>query len=408
MAMSKAARQQKLPLEGVRVLELSHIVAGPSGGVILGDLGAEVIKIEHPASGDTARSQSNAGQTFFSFNRNKQYLALDLRKEAGKKIFGELVAKADVVLDNFAPGAIKRLGLDYEWARKINPRVIYCSVKGVLPGPYSDRPFLDELAQMGGGLAYLTGSQDQPMRAGASITDIGAATYGVIGILSALYRRERTGEGDHIEAGLYETIVFWVSQYVLGAQLTGKNPPPRGARASGMGANMGWGVYRLFPTRDGKQIFIAVTGNRHWTGLCDVLGFSDWRDSTEFNSNKKRGVHKPRINERVAAAVAQMDYDDVAARLYKALVPYSPVNTPLDLVNEHHMTEGGYWMNLKVGAKPFRVPRIPIAMERTAQFTVRENPGTLGAHTDAILANLGYSLQQIDALKAEKIVLRSD
>ena len=407
-AANEPGRQQKLPLEGVRVLELSHIVAGPSGGVILGDLGAEVIKIEHPKTGDTARSHSNAGQTFYSFNRNKQYLALDLSKPAGKKIFGELVAKADVVLDNFAPGALRRLGLDYEWGRKVNPRIIYCSVKGFLPGPYSDRPFLDELAQMAGGLAYLTGFEDQPMRAGASITDIGAATYGVIGILSALYRRERTGEGDQIEAGLYETVVFWISQYVLGAQLTGKNAPPRGSRDSGMGANMGWGVYRLFPTRNGRQIFIAVTGNRHWTGLCDVLGFADWRDSSEFNSNKKRGVHKPRINERVAAAVVKLDYDDIAQSLYKALVPYSPVNAPLDLVNEKHLTEGGHWMNLKVGDKPYRLPKLPITMGRTAEFTVREQPGGLGAHTDSILATLGYSAPEIEALKAEKIVLRSD
>src|SRR5678815_4298521 len=273
---------------------------------MLGDLGADVIKIEHPATGDTARSQSNAGQTFYSFNRNKQYLALDLRKPGGKKIFEQLVAKADVVLDNFAPGAIKRLGLDYEWARKVNQRIIYCSVKGFLPGPYSDRPFLDELAQMGGGLAYLTGFKDQPMRAGASITHIGAATYGVIGILGA--------------------------------------------------------VYRLFPTKSGRQIFIAVTGNRHWTGLCDALGFADWRDSTEFNSNKKRGAYKPRINERVAEAVVQLDYDDIAERLYKALVPFSPVNTPLDLVNEKHLNEGGHWMHLKVGDKPFKVPKLPITM----------------------------------------------
>ena len=167
MAAAGAAARQKLPLEGVRVLELSHIVAGPSGGAMLGDLGADVIKIEHPASGDTARSQSNGGQTFYSFNRNKQFLALDLRKAGGKKVFEKLVAQADVVLDNFAPGALKRLGLDYEWGCKVNPRVIYCSIKGFLPGPYSDRPFLDELAQMGGGLAYLTGFKDQPMRAGA-------------------------------------------------------------------------------------------------------------------------------------------------------------------------------------------------------------------------------------------------
>ena len=230
VAEDKSARQ-KLPLEGVRVLELSHIVAGPSGGIILGDLGADVIKIEHPVTGDTARSHSNAGQTFYAFNRNKQYLALDLRKADGKKIFEKLVAKADVVLDNFAPGALKRLGLDYAWGRRVNPRIIYCSVKGFLPGPYADRPFLDELAQMAGGLAYLTGYKDQPMRAGASITDIGAATYGVIGILSALYRRERTGEGDCVEAGLYETIVFWISQYIVGAQMTGVNQPPRGRAA---------------------------------------------------------------------------------------------------------------------------------------------------------------------------------
>lgn len=404
MSLSK----QKLPLAGVKVLELSHIVAGPSGGLILGDLGADIIKIEHPEAGDTARSHSNNGSTFFSFNRNKKYLALDLRKPGGKKIFEQLVAKSDVVFDNFAPGALRRLGLDYEWGRGINPRIIYCSVKGFLPGPYCDRPFLDELAQMAGGLAYLTGMKDQPMRAGASITDIGAATYGVIGILSALYRREQTGEGDNIEAGLYETIVFWVSQYITGAQMTGTNPPPRGTRTSGMGDTMGWGVYRLFPTKDGKQIFIAVTGNRHWMGLSDALGFDDWRNSTEFNSNRKRGAQKPRIAERVKAAVEQFDYDEIAELLYKSLVPFSPVNTPLDLINEKQMNEGRRWMNLKVGDKQLKLPKLPIDMGRTADFEVREQPGNLGEHTDAILATLGYSAEEIQTLKSEEVVLRSD
>ena len=407
-AASPAPGQQRLPLEGVRVLELSHIVAGPSGGVILGDLGADVIKIEHPDTGDTARSHSNSGQTFYSFNRNKQYLALDLRKPGGKKIFGELVAKADVVLDNFAPGALKRLGLDYEWGHRINPRIIYCSVKGFLPGPFGDSPFLDELAQMAGGLAYLTGFKDQPMRAGASITDIGAATYGVIGILSALYRRERTGVGDCIEAGLYETIVFWISQYIVGAQMTGTNPPPRGSRSSGMGATMGWGVYQLFPTRDGRQIFIAVTGNRHWAGLCDALEFSDWKNSPEFNSNRKRSAQKPHIAKRVAEAVAAFDYDDIAQRLYKALVPYSPVNAPLDLIEEKHLNEAHRWLKLKVGDKNFKLPKLPISMGRTNEFEVREQPGCLGEHTDSILATLGYSAQQIEALKSKQVVLRSD
>lgn len=400
--------KQKLPLAGVKVLELSHIVAGPSGGLILGDLGADVIKIEHPETGDTARSHGNNGQTFYSFNRNKKYLALDLRKPGGKKIFEQLVAQSDVVFDNFAPGALKRLGLDYAWGRKINPRIIYCSVKGFLPGPYADRPFLDELAQMAGGLAYLTGMKDQPMRAGASITDIGAATYGVIGILSALYRREQTGVGDNIEAGLYETIVFWVSQYITGAQMSGVNPQPRGTRSSGMGDTMGWGVYRLFPTRDEKQIFIAVTGNRHWAGLCDALGFDDWKKLPEFNSNRKRSGQKPRIAERVKAVVETLPYDEVAQRLYKALVPFSPVNTPMDLINEKQMNEGNRWMNLKVGDKQFKLPKLPISMGQTADFEVREPPGNLGEHTDTILATLGYTAADIQKLKSEQVVLRSD
>ena len=161
------------PLQGIKVVDMTEALAGPYCAMLLGDLGADVIKIEHPATGDTARSHSGSGSTFYSFNRNKKYLALDLGKPEGKGIFEKLVAKSDVVLDNFAPGALRRLGLDYEWGRRVNPRIIYCSVKGFLPGPYADRPFLDELAQMAGGLAYLTGYKDQPMRAGASITDIG-------------------------------------------------------------------------------------------------------------------------------------------------------------------------------------------------------------------------------------------
>lgn len=406
--MSTERSKQRLPLAGVRVLELSHIVAGPSGGIILGDLGADVIKIEHPDNGDTARGMANSGSTFYTFNRNKKYLALDLRSAAGKKIFGELVARSDVVFDNFAPGALARLGLGYEWGRAINPRIIYCSVKGFLPGPYGDRPFLDELAQMAGGLAYLTGLKDQPMRAGASITDIGAATYGVIGVIAALYRRERTGEGECIEAGLYETVVFWVSQYIAQAQITGKDPVPRGARNSGMGDTMGWGVYRLFPTRDGTQVFIAVTGNRHWAGLCDALGFDDWKHSPEFGNNRKRSAQKLRIAERVEAAVAQYTYDEITAKLHQRLVPYAPVNTPKGLLDEKHLNEADRWMRLAVPGHDLKVPKLPIELRSTEDFGVRHQPAALGEHTDAILAELGYSAADIERLKADKVVLRSD
>lgn len=399
--------KQRLPLQGVKVIELSHIVAGPSAGMMLGDLGAEVIKIEHPATGDTARSHDNAGGTFYTFNRNKRFLALDLGQPQGKAVFEKLVARSDIVLDNFAPGALKRLKLDYAWGRKVNKRIIYCSVKGFLPGPYGDRPFLDELAQMAGGLAFLTGLENQPMRAGASITDIGAATYGVVGLLAALYRREQTGEGDCIEAGLYETIVFWISQYLTTAQMTGANPLPRGARASGMGKAMGWGVYQLFDTREGKPVFIAVTGNRHWAGLCDALGFADWKAAPEFNNNRKRSAEKRRIAERIAQVVRTLSYDDITARLYKALVPYAPVGTPLDIVKERHLDEGRYWLPLKVGDKTLKAAKLPLAMLESRDFEVREQPAFLGEHTDVILGELGYTSDEIAALKDGKVVRRS-
>ena len=261
---------------------------------------------------------------------------------------------------------------------------------------------------MAGGLAYLTGFKDQPMRAGASITDIGAATYGVIGILAALYRRETTGEGDNIEAGLYETVVFWISQYVFGAQMNGVDPPPRGSRSSGMGANMGWGVYRLFPTRSGAPDIHRgdrATGTGRGCATHSVLTTGAIPPSSTATKARRAQAAHQRARGRGGRAI---DYDDIAERLYKALVPFSPVNTPLDLVNEKHLNEGGHWMHLKVGDKPFKLPKLPITMGRTAEFAVREQPGGLGAHTDSILATLGYSAQDIEALKAEKIVLRSD
>ena len=245
------------------------------------------------------------------------------------------------------------------------------------------------------------------MRAGASITDIGAATYGVMGILAALYRREQTGIGDSIESGLYETIVFWISQYVTTAQMTGTNPAPRGTHNSGMGKAMGWGVYQLFETRDGKQVFIAVTGNRHWTGLCDALGFDDWKHAPEFSNNRKRSSEKRRIAERVKEAVRKYSFDEITERLYQALVPYAPVGTPLDLVNEKHLNEAQRWLPLKIGDQEFKAPKLPLAMNETRDFEAREQPAYLGEHTDRILNDLGYSKSEIESLKTENVVRRT-
>src|SRR5215213_1025765 len=212
----------RLPLAGIRVVELGHIVAGPSGGLILADLGADVVKVEEPTSGDQSRGMPNRGATFYAYNRNKRSLALDLKAEQGRAAFGRLVASADVVLDNYAPGVLDRLGIGYGWGSELNPRVIYCSIKGFLPGPYGDRPLLDELAQMMGSMAYMTGPLGTPLRAGSSVIDIGAATYGVVATLAALVDRQRTGRGQHIQSGLFETTVFLTTQHVAQAAITGE------------------------------------------------------------------------------------------------------------------------------------------------------------------------------------------
>ncbi len=409
MMSAAQSGKQKLPLDGVRVLELSHIVAGPSGGMILADLGADVIKIEHPDSGDTSRGSGNNGATFFTYNRNKKYLALDLRQPKGKAIFERLVKNADVVFNNFAPGALDRLGLGYEWGKQVNPRIIYCAVKGFLPGPFGDRPYLDELAQMAGGLAYLTGLKDLPLRAGASVTDIGAATYGALAVLAALFRRNATGMGESIEAGLYETVVFWVGQAITTAQMTGKDATPRGEKtSSGMDDKMGWGVYRLFPTKDGSQVFIAVTANRHWTALCELLGFDDWKDAKEFNTNRKRSANKGVLAERIKAAVLQYTFEEITAKLGDKRIPYAPVNTPMGLVSERHLNEGKRWLDLDVAGHKLKVSKLPISMSETEDFGVRMQPGTIGYNTDQILAEAGYSAAEIAAFKAENVVASTD
>ena len=389
MMTSTATNDRGLPLKGVRVIELAHIVAGPSAGMMLADLGADVLKVEHPEFGDTGRNMANQGASFLSYNRNKRSLALKLSDAKGREVLERLVRRSDVVLNNYLPGALDRLGLGYEWASQINRGIIYCSVKGFLPGPYWSRPLLDELAQMAGGLAYLTGPKGQPLRAAASITDIGAATYGVVGILAALYRRQTTGEGENIEAGLFETIVFWMSQYLARVQITGEDLEPRGGgSASGMGKTMGWGVYQLFPTKDERQIFIAVTSNRHWAALCDVLGFDDWKNAQEFSNNRKRSARRQQIAERVKEAVKHFNYEDMAEALYRNKVPFAPVNSPMDVVADRHLAEGDRWFDVEGAGRKVKVPNFPLHMANTA-FDLREQPPTLGQHTDDVLPRAG-------------------
>jgi crotonobetainyl-CoA:carnitine CoA-transferase CaiB-like acyl-CoA transferase len=396
-------QKPQLPLQGIRVLELGHIVAGPSASLILADLGADVIKIEQPTSGDSSRNMPNQGAVYYFLNRNKRSLALNLKTKEGHQIFEKLVKNADVVIDNFAPGGLKRLGIDYDWAKTINPGIIYCSIKGFLSGPDASRPLLDELAQMAAGLAYMTGLRNRPLRAGASIIDIGAASYGVIGILAALYQRTLTGQGCAINSGLFETAVFWVGQHISWATLTNEVPEPMSERA--MGGTMGWGVYRLFPTKDGRQIFIAATSNKQWQGLCQALGMDDFLNDESLGNNRKRVAQHERISQRIESIVQTMSFEEVCQVLKAHNVPFAPLNTPKDVLDDEHLLGRRHFVEMDLPDAPgYKAPSLPMEMVGMTALEHR-NPPRLGEQSHEILTEIGLSDSEIHQLEQQGIVL---
>jgi crotonobetainyl-CoA:carnitine CoA-transferase CaiB-like acyl-CoA transferase len=390
-----------LPLTRIRVLELGHIVAGPSASLILADLGADVIKIESLEGGDQSRF-ALGNTVFYSFNRNKRSISMNLKDKRGLEIFLKLVTKADVVLDNYAPGVLDRLGIGYDVASKINHRVIYCTIKGFVDGPNEHRPFLDELAQMMGGLAYMTGPPGQPLRAGAAIADIGAGTYGVVGILAALYDRERTGQGQQIKSGLFETVAFWVAPYMSFAAMTGRALEPfPAARLNRQG---GWGVYQLFDTSEERQIFIAVTSNAHWERFCKEFGLLDLYEDESLDTNAKRAAQRERTIPRIQEVVGKLGYRELSGRLDRCEVPYAPVNTPADLLEDPHLNSGNHLLEVAVpDDKKVKLPSLPMHSNRFS-YSVRENPPELGQHTREILQEIGISDTDVQQLVDEGIV----
>jgi crotonobetainyl-CoA:carnitine CoA-transferase CaiB-like acyl-CoA transferase len=394
--------QNTLPLHGLRVLELGHIVAGPSAALILADLGADVIKIENPDGGDQARRMPGAGSGYYYFNRNKRSVAVDLKAPLGKALFLNLIRGADICLDNYAPGALKRLGLDFDVLSAENPRLIHMAIKGFLPGPYEHRPSLDELAQMMGGLAFMTGPPGRPLRAGSSIIDIGAATYGVIGILAALYQRAETGRGQHITSGLFETTVFWVGQWMARAVATGQ--PSRPMAEIGQSVRMGWGIFHLFETGDNEQVFIGVTSNAHWERFCTILGLAEMYADDRLSTNEKRVVAQEWMLPKIREAVARLTSADLQAKLDKASVPYAPLRRPDQLLDDPHLKQSGQLMTVPMeGGKTGTLPKLPFA-STAYEFTLRHGAPGLGANTSEVLAEAGIPAAEIDALIAAKVV----
>lgn len=375
---------QHTPLSGLRVLDFGHTVMGPCCGAILADMGAEVVKIEPVGKGDPTRHLGGFGSGYFGFfARNKKSVAINLKSETGAALARRLIAEADVLIENFAPGTMDRLGLDYDTLQALNPRLIYASLKGFMPGPYENRLALDEVVQMMGGLAFMTGPSGQPLRAGTSAVDIAGGMFGVIGIMAALRERDRTGQGQKVETALYEALVYLMGQHLCYAELSDTPIPPMPERVSA------WAIYQIFRTADDAPVFMGLTTDNHWKRFCELVGWQDYLDDPGLATNNQRVAAKARIAHRIAGLFAGMTRADVLALLERAKVPFAPVQRPEDLFDDPHLksTGGLITTELPDGTRT-RLPRLPIRLSGTALAEVR-NPPRFGNDTVQVLRAIG-------------------
>ena len=396
LKINQMSTSKPLPYEGLRVVEFTHMVMGPTCGMVLADLGAEVIKVEpigHGHEGDGTRKLLGSGAGFYPlFNRNKKSLALDLKTPEGKEAVLRLIATADIVSENFKPGTMKKLGLDYETLKKINPRLIYVSLKGFLPGPYEHRTALDEVVQMMGGLAYMTGRRGDPLRAGTSVNDIMGGMFGAIGAMAALAQRAQTGEGQEVQSALFENNVFLVAQHMMQYQVTGKPAAPMPERISA------WAVYDVFVVKDGEQIFLAVVSDTAWKIFCDVFNYPDLLNDPRLVTNNDRVVARdwliPLLRERLKEFSAQY-LSDV---FEKNALPYAPITAPHDLLDDPHLKATGGLAPVELNdGRTINTVLLPLSMNQ-ARLKVRQSAPHLGEHNESLLSSLGYSAEDIHKL----------
>ena len=389
----------QLPLAGIRVLELSHNIMGPVCGLILADLGAEVYKVERPGAGDDTRGLGGFGAGFFTcFNRNKRSLAIDLKGEQGRDLLLSLVERVDVFIENFAPGTVERLGLGYAACSARNPGLIFCSLKGFMPGPHAHRQALDEVMQMMGGLAYMTGPSGRPLRAGASVTDILSGTFGAVGILAALTQRRQTGQGSHVQASLFESVALLMGQHMAGAAITGSEPPPMPERGRT------WSVYELFASVDGQQVFIGLTSDRHWQRFCATFGFSDWAADPALATNRGRIEAGDRLLPELRRRLGAMQGGELLRLAELAGIPFAPVNRPVDLWQDPHLLASGGLAETETPAGALvRLPKLPLRLDGRP-FELRLQPPRVGEGTADILRLAGLSDQEIESLIAAGVI----
>ncbi|MDA7418696.1 CaiB/BaiF CoA-transferase family protein [Xenophilus arseniciresistens] len=383
-----------LPYAGVRVVEFSHMVMGPTCGLLLGDLGAEVIKVE-PVGGDSTRRLLGSGAGFFpAFNRNKKSIVLDLKTPEGLAAALALADSADIVTENYKPGTMKKLGLDYAALKARNPRLIYVSHKGFLPGPYEQRTALDEVVQMMGGLAYMTGRPGDPLRAGTSVNDIMGGMFGAIGAMAALRQRELTGEGCEVQSALFENNIFLVAQHMMQFATTGQAADPMPNRISS------WGIYDVFTVQGGEQIFLAAVSDKQWAVFCEALGLGELFADPRLASNNDRVRARDWLMPLLRAHVAPRSVAELSAIFEAHELPFAPIAKPQDLFEDPHLKASGGMAPVRMNDGSFSpIPLLPLALDG-ARPGIRLQPPLTGEHTRELLLAAGYSAEAVEALIA--------
>ena len=396
---ASVSETKPLPLAGVRVVEFTHMVMGPTCGMALGDLGADVIKVE-PLTGDSTRRLLGSGAGFYPlFNRNKKSLAIDLHSAQGREVVLRLIATADIVSENFKTETMQKLGLDYATLSKLDERLIYVSHKGFLPGPYDHRTALDEVVQMMGGLAYMTGRPGDPLRAGSSVNDIMGGLFGAMGAMAALMQRQQTGKGQEVQAALFENNIFLVAQHMLQFAVTGKAAAPMPEKISP------WGIYDVFKVKDGAQIFLAVVGDTQWRVFCEAFGFSDLFADVRLASNNDRVLARSWLIPLLRERLVEQSATELARVFEQHGLPFAPITDPQHLFEDPHLqaTGGLAPMTLPDGRQT-ATPLLPLMLDGQ-RLGLRLDPPRLGQHGRELLQSLGYAEKEISAMVNAGVVL---
>ena len=396
--MTEPAHSPRLPLADLRVLEFTQNVMGPSGGLVLADLGADVVKIE-PLGGDVTRALGGFASGFFNyFSRNKRSLAIDLKSDSGRQVVHRLVASADVVLENYAPGTMERLGCGYDALAAINPQLIYCALKGYLSGPYENRAALDEVAQFQSGLAYMTGPRGRPLRAGASVVDIMGGTFAAVAILAALRERDHTGKGQLVKSALYESAVYLMSTHMAGGafnRIEHVVPMPERGPA--------WGIYQVFKTADNEDIFVAATSDALWQRFCQVFERPDLAADPRLTRNVDRIREREWLIPTVSETLAKLSRDEIEKRCERVGIAFAPVGTVEDLWQDPHLAAGGLVETTLSNGVVTRLPKLPIEMDHRRPDK-RRDPPAVGADSHAVLREAGFSESEIETLIRDKVI----